>query len=189
MPMTAWIITFIFLNIIGNGYAVSTAAKQKYPHQLLTDDYSILNENDLAACTLGMGLTPIFGKNSLGFNYWQCFSREQLSITLRDTGLIDTDGDRIDPMGYIEITATDNNRTIHKYQMRRSWPVKYFQKDFIQWRKLMKGEKYVCLEGSFVDHKYKIENGEEQEVYGWIFNELKTKKGCAAYLNQYIFIH
>ncbi len=40
-----------FMNI---AYAVSKIAKQKYPYSLLTNDYGILNENDLGDLAGGL---------------------------------------------------------------------------------------------------------------------------------------
>lgn len=67
--------------------AVSTDIKKKYPYPLLTDDYEILNENDIAAYTWGLKSRPFTTKEPSGeYTYWQCFPRESIEITLTDTG-------------------------------------------------------------------------------------------------------
>ncbi len=48
------IITLLCLAIVTDANAVSVSAKKKYPYPLLTDDYGILNENDLGAFTWGV---------------------------------------------------------------------------------------------------------------------------------------
>ncbi len=67
--------------------------------------------------------------------------------------------------------------------MRARWSVADFEKRFNKWRKIMKGEKYVCLAGDFVNFEHKKENGIERDVYNWIFEKIKTKKGCDSYLH------
>lgn len=65
--------------------------------------------------------------------------------------------------------------------MRREWTVSEFQADFNHWHRLMKGEKYVCLGGSFIRRENKIVNGNKKIIYSWIYDRIKTKKGCAGY--------
>lgn len=45
----------------------------------------------------------------------------------------------------------------------------------------MKNEKYVCLEGGFLNHRDRVINGKKQEIYSWEFEKIKTKKGCDSY--------
>jgi hypothetical protein len=66
--------------------AVSIEIKQKYPYPLLTEDYGLLNENDLAAYTWGLKPRPFTKQESSGaYTYWQCFPRESIEVTLTDT--------------------------------------------------------------------------------------------------------
>ena len=53
-----------------------------------------------------------------------------------------------------------------------------FEKIFNKWRKIMKDEKYVCLAGSFMFREHKMEDNKERENYQWVFEAIKTKKGC-----------
>jgi hypothetical protein len=181
--MKRWII-FIFLlsfGILNNANAITAKAKQKYPYPLLTDDYGILNENDLGAYTWGLSPRPFSKEDSGEYNYWQCVPREHVSLTLRDMGSFSEDSGTRDTIGDLVITMRIKPEVIHKYEMRRSWTVSDFQKDFNHWRKLMKGEKYVCIAGSFGSCKKKVMNGVTKEICGWIFDKIKTKKGCAGY--------
>ncbi len=44
-------------------------------------------------------------------------------------------------------------------------------------------EKIRCLKaGDYVNYEHKNDNGIERNVYGWIFEKMKTKKGCDSYL-------
>lgn len=81
--------------------AVSVLAKQRYPYPLLTNDYGILDDIDLAAYTWGLkprSFTP--NEVSGRYTYWQCFPRECISIVLEDTGLSSSDVGWRDTMAY-----------------------------------------------------------------------------------------
>jgi hypothetical protein len=77
--------SILFINIV---YAVSNIDKQKYPYSLLTDDYGILSKNDLGAFAWGLKPQKFTAeKGTTGpYNYWQCFPREFVMVTLSDTG-------------------------------------------------------------------------------------------------------
>lgn len=182
--MKLWITFFIisFLAIPCGAWSISIAVKQKYPYQILTDDYGILNENDLAGYVWKMNPAPFKGKFS-GLNYWQCFPRENISLVLLDTGSSTEDFNYKDNIGDMQIRVWVKKNVSHEYAMRRAWTVGEFQKDFNRWRKLMKGEKYVCLGGHFVDYEKTKDHGVAVETYGWIFDKIKTKKGCYSYFD------
>ncbi len=92
-------------------------------------------------------------------------------------------------VAYLEIDVLtnkdirDNEHIKHNYEMRASWTITGYQKRFNKWLKLMEGEKYVCLAGHFVDLEKKVRNGKTWITYGWIFEKLKTKKGCDSYFD------
>lgn len=74
-----------------------------------------------------------------------------------------------------------NKNLVHEYEIRKRLTVVDLEQRFNTWRKIMKGAKYVCLAGDFVGYEHKKENGIERDVYGWIFEKIKTKKGCDSY--------
>lgn len=176
-------IVVLCLFISTQAQAISESAKKKYPYQLLTADYGILNENDLAAYTWKIThQMPAFSKGSLGINYWQCFARNQVSVTLEDTGGYSEDFPLNTTIADLTINVRDQSGITHEYGMRSVYDLPTYQRDFNRWQKLMKGEKYVCLGGDFVSVQNEFApNGEKIKVYGWIFDKLKTKKGCASY--------
>jgi hypothetical protein len=184
MKYLSSIMIIILCGISCNALSISLAAKQKYPFPLLTEDYGILNEHDLALYSYiyNVNPRPFTGKPS-GLNYWQCFPRENISITLEDMGYSSEDFSWKDTASDLEISGMVRPGVFHEYGMRRAWPVRDFQKQFNSWRRLMKGEKYVCLAGHFVNYSEPSDYGVKRKVYGWIFDRLKTKKGCVAYLN------
>lgn len=53
------------------------------------------------------------------------------------------------------------------------------------WKRLMKNQEYVCIGGAFAGTYKKIENGQEIKKHGWIFKNLKTKKGCDSYFSDW----
>lgn len=174
------LIIFIFLPL--QTWSLSLSAKQKYPTVLLTDDYGILNENDLGAYTWGIkheSFTP--KENSHGFNYWQCFPRDHVSINIEDMGYSTEDYGWKDTLADITIKVWIKPGVFHQYEMRRVWPVSQSLKDFKRFHQLMKNEKYVCLAGNYVGLEKYENHGFKQEEYGWIFDKIKTKKGCASY--------
>lgn len=161
--------------------AVSLSAQKKYPFVLLTKDYDILDENDLGDFSWGFKRHP-FDPKGFGGNYWQCFPRESIEITLKDTGSSSEDIGWKDNMADLKIEVWVNKNLVHEYEMRKRVSVIEFEKRFNEWRDLMKGAKFVCLAGDFVNLEHKKENGIERDVYGWIFEKIKTKKGCDSYL-------
>jgi len=162
-----------------NIYAIDDSLKKKYPYSVLTNDYGILNEKDLNDDFKPP--IPFSPKNISGYIYWQCYPRDNVTITLKDIGyssqnISDNDGE-------LTITVYRKSGILHKYSMRRNWPVMGVEKKFNRWMKLMKNEKYVCLAGSSAIREDKIMHGQKQQVYFWTFEKIKTKKGCDSYFD------
>lgn len=179
---------FIFMLFISMSYtanAVTELARKKYPYQLLTEDYGILNEKDLAIYGSGTPATPrpFCEKNINSNNYWQCFPRDNISIIFRDTGSSSEDFGWRDTIAELEIKIWIKHGVYHEYGMSRVETFSDYQKILNRWHYLMKKEKYVCLAGHFVDKNTRIENGISQEVHEWIFDKIKTKKGCNSYFS------
>jgi len=159
-----------------SAYAIDDAIQKKYPFAKLTNDYGILNENDLND---RLKPEPFSTKELTGHIYWQCFPREDVSTTIEDIGhsthdLDDNDAD-------LNITAYSKPGVIHKYVMRHNWATPGTEKRFNQLIKIMKGEKYVCLSGEFRFLEERIISGQKQLVYYWTSEKIKTKKGCNSY--------
>ena len=172
-----WLITAL------NACALSITAKEKYPYPLLTEDHDILNENDLGAFTWGFKPRLFTTEESSGqYNYWQCFPREQVKVSLEDIGYSSTELGWKNNVAYLKINVMTDKGIIHAYEMRANWSIKDSQKRFNKWLGLMKGEKYVCLAGEFVRREHVV-RGIFREEYGWVFEKLKTKKGCDSYFD------
>jgi hypothetical protein len=138
-------------------YATHPAAKNKYSYLLLTKNYHILNDKDLADYGQGKPPRPFSLENSGPYNYWQCFPREKVIIYLEDMGYSTEDVGGMDTLADLKIRIYVTPRIIHEYQMRAVWPVADYEKRFNLWHKLMAREKYVCFAGSFGSKKKKLE--------------------------------
>jgi hypothetical protein len=163
--------------------AVSINAQKKYPNVLLSNDYGILSENDLGDFSWGFpeNKQSPFNPKEVGGNYWHCFPRESIQITLKDTGFSTDEMGWKDTMADLEIKVWISPTLVHVYGIRKRFSVVDFEKRFDKWQRIMRGAKYVCLAGEFVNYEHKNENGMERDVYGWIFEKIKTKMGCDSY--------
>jgi len=181
------ILMFMIIFLISySAYAIDNAAKKKYPYSILTKDYGILNERDLNDDLEPEPFSLEKPPNDIsGHVYWQCFPRDRVSTTLEDAGssgyssFSPEKGDDND--GYLTITVYSKPGILHKYEMRRHWPLTGTKQRFDRFIKIMRGEKYVCLAGSFFLRETRTRHEQKQQVYFWTFEKLKTKKGCDSY--------
>jgi len=150
---------------------------KKYPYSVLTDDYGILNEHDLSR---PRGFTPPrkFPDGKLYYFYWQCFPRKDVRISLRDIGYSSFNIDDNDSELTIEAYTISET---HQYGMRRDWPVRGNEKAFDGYQKIMRGQKYICLQGTYFFYKDSVTDGKKNRTYYWTFEKMKTKKGCESY--------
>jgi hypothetical protein len=163
--------------------AISVDIKKKYPYPLLTDDYGILNKNDIAAYTWGLKPRQFTAEGPSGeYTYWQCFPRKSITVTLKDTGQTASEFGK-DNIADLQIRVSVKPDLIHQYNMRARWGVMEFEKRFNKWQKIMKNEKYICLAGSFMFRENEVENGKVRERYAWVFEKMKTKQGCDSYFD------
>ncbi|MDP1614812.1 MAG: hypothetical protein Q8L68_03355 [Methylococcales bacterium] len=162
-------------------FSLNLDAQEIYPKVLLKKDYGILSKDELGAYARYVKPALHAGKIDRNYPYWQCFPREHVTITLIDKGYSSEDIGNIDNYGAILITAWSSGGISNEYSMRRPWAVDEEEEIFHRWQKLMKNEKYVCLAGSIGRAEEKITNNKRSITYFWIFERIKTKKGCDAY--------
>jgi hypothetical protein len=174
-------ILVLFLLFFQSAYAKVDAKSKhrqelfsRYPHGLLTDDYGVLNLDDLKinACE-GMP-TPFSEKNpSSAYPYWQCFE-------VKNSKMICERG-KYDPyeralMSMLVVSGTRDGE-LHEFISRRPIPLRscrLYQRD---WQKFTTNEKYVCVSGADPGKEIK----EAKTAWVWIFGRYKTKKGCDSY--------
>jgi hypothetical protein len=125
---------------------------------------------------------PFNLEDSGGYQYWQCFPRDKVYITLEDFGYSSENVGWEDTLSDLTIRIYVTPRIIHEYQMRRPWPFSENLPRFKLWHRLMKDQKYVCFAGSFSSKKEVIDQAIPREIYSWIFEKIKTKKGKDSYL-------
>ena len=146
--------------------------KSKFPYGLLTDDYGILNVSDLAinAC---IAEPRIFNPENHyhPYEYWQCFESKTISLRCDSSGIPD---EHEGIMGLVVVKVSSKNGQ-HEYIERRPWPLKEC-KDFVKDATvLLRGTRYACISGSVIEQE---NDGSSHPTTAWVFERLKTKKGC-----------
>lgn len=172
-------IFFICTAMMLNTYANPVLIPEKYKIYLLTNNYEILNQNDFKK--YNTNLKPRFftaEKPSGAYIYWQCFPRDHIAIILKDTGFSSDDFGWKDNIADLKIIITAKPKVIHEYNIRKRMTVTDFERIFNKWRAIMKNEKYVCLAGSFISREQTTLHNKNIEKSRWVFEALKTKKGC-----------
>jgi hypothetical protein len=146
--------------------------KSKFPYGLLSDDYGILNVNDLAinAC---IAEPRIFNPDNRyhSYEYWQCFESKTISFSCSSNGISDKyEG----IMGLVTVKVSSEHGQ-HEYIERRPWPIKECKGFLNDAAALLKGTRNACISGSFIEP----ESGDSSyPTFSWVFERLKTKKGC-----------
>ncbi len=153
------------------------ALLSRYPYGLLTDDYGILNEDDLKVNTCMATPSPFSEKKpNSAYSYWQCFEVK--------TAKLICEGRKYDPdektrVSWLVLSAKLNGAS-HEYMARRNMPVRSCELYQKEWRKHTRNEKYVCVSGNMWSHE-KEESGNKK--WTWIFGRYKTKRGCDSYFD------
>ena len=170
----------IFILIIPTSlFAITSETLKKYPYQLLTNDYGILNEANLKRYTYEINVEPFTGKFN-GLDYWQCYPTKNLSVWYEKQN---DDPYEKTERGDAHITIRDTSTTMHDYVPRRSFSSDYAKEKVSTWKHLLKNQQYACIGGIYVSTHKKMKDGKEITEHGWIFENLKTKKGCDSYFS------
>lgn len=179
MKKYLFIIITVFLLLPIQLFAVDQRNLKKYPYQLLNNDYGILNEANLKRYANEI-VSQQFNWEITGFDYWQCFPTNNVTVWY-DKGEYDPYDKviRSDPHIKVEITPA----LTHEYEPRRNFSINYAKEKVAAWKHLIKNEKYVCIGGAFAGTHKKIVDGREVTEHSWIFENLKTKKGCDSYFS------
>jgi hypothetical protein len=159
---------------------------RKYPYGLQTPSYGVLSEDDLQIDALRVAPGPP-GQNGVffGHNRWQCFPRSNIKFIYRTWRGNDGMGpsDVIVTMCAYDFIGTLNGET-QVYGARRAHPVDRCRFIARAWKKLTRGEPYVCLngEGGGLDES-SSKPGSKERV--WIWDKFKTRKGCHSLFGRY----
>ncbi len=150
--------------------------RKEFPYGLLTDDFGILNKQDLKTNTCIAEPAPFSEKDKVSsYPYWQCFEVEN-SKMICERGKYDSYEKAL--MSMLVVSGTRDGE-LHEFISRRPIPLRscrLYQRD---WQKFTKNEKYVCVSGA--DPGKEIKGA--KTVWVWIFGRYKTKTGCDSYFD------
>jgi hypothetical protein len=150
--------------------------RKEFPYGLLTDDYGILNKQDLRTNTCIAEPIPFSEKHHVSsYPYWQCFEVRK-SKMICERGKYDPHEKTL--MSMLVVSGIRDGE-LHEFISRR--PISFrscrlYQRD---WQKFTRNEKYVCVSGADPDKEIK----EAKTVWVWIFGRYKTKRGCDSYFD------
>ncbi|MBC7420101.1 MAG: hypothetical protein H7328_05185 [Bdellovibrio sp.] len=148
--------------------------KELFPYALLTDDFGILNKDDLKMNQC-IAEPSLFSENSSTFYpYWQCFEIKDAKIVCEGKKYSTEEKSQ---MTMLVISGTRNNE-LNEFISRRPMKLKTCHLYLRDWARFTKNEKHVCVSGDFIDSEI---NKADLKKRSWIFDRYKTKKGCDAY--------
>ncbi len=155
------------------------AEKEKKPW-LLTDDYGILSKDDLYTANLNRThKTQMNTPDEEDYMRWQCFPAKQIVLKCRSW----PDDKPGQFMGEADIDV-DTDTEHHNYGFRRAWDLNVCLSYLKDWKRLAKNQDTICLLGIPAGEEQKKVNGKFVLVHGWVWDRLKTKKGCSSYFKR-----
>lgn len=151
----------------------------KYPYNLLTFDYGIVTNDDLAYDNHGRRIGPYNPENSVSALYWQCFPVDDVEAGFK--AWVGSDGmdryDAIHTMCTIEISINLNNDP-QVFADRRGHQIDFCLDFTNAWKKLTKNQKVVCISGEGGEF---YQDADTKRHKLWTWNKFKTKKGCYSF--------
>lgn len=153
---------------------------QKYPYGLLTSDYRILNEDDLGVYAWWAKSTPFDDSSVSGYMYWQCYPISMVKLGCKKVGSDDPGIQYADADIRIE-TETE----IHEYEFRKAVESAVCYEYLKHWKQLIKDQYAVCIAGYHGEAEKKIIRGKTKKIIGWVYDKLKTEKGCYSYFEKH----
>lgn len=166
-----------------NTPSINQTLRERYPHSLLTPDYGIVTEFDLADDARTYRMAPYDPQTSRQA-YWRCVPTKEVSSlyeTWRDS----------DPLGSKDsiitlcslYTMVKSKDAWHLYHGRRAQPVEFCREYIKKWKALTKDEPVVCLSGDATGVETKKVKGVSRRIYSWVWNKFRTPKGCHSYFD------
>lgn len=153
----------------------------KHPHNLLTPDYGIVTEDDLAFDEFSQHIQPYNPNDTLGSLHWQCLPLKE--VTARFESWRGQDGGGPSNKTYRMCTVVIEVRHSEELQIyadRRAHRVE-FCRDFIRaWKRITKDEKVVCLNGDGGGFETD-EHGQKYKLWTWY--KFKARNGCYSYFS------
>lgn len=168
----------LFLLTIHFAWAESTLdhlnkLKKKYPYGLLTNDFGILSESDLAINTCYGMVDPVSSGNG-AYPYWQCFETKNTKF---ECARGDYDNEEKSMMTIMAIVVEQGQHSDEYLSPRaiRMADCQYFKHE---WMRTTKKETHVCISGQEMTYKKQTLKGTKSF---WIFDKFKTSKSCVPY--------
>ncbi|NBT57600.1 hypothetical protein EBT16_02335 [bacterium] len=150
--------------------------RRVFPQGLLTDDFGVLNRQDLKINSCIAEPIPFSLNNSANsYPYWQCFETKQSSLHCEPG---DYDPVEKSLMSML-ILSGEKDGELHEYISRRPMALESCRLYERDWQKFTHDEKYVCISGASAS----MEADNHKKKWVWIFGRYKTKKGCDSYFD------
>lgn len=168
----------VFTFILITPYFKEHSLQRDQPYGLLTPDYNILSQDDLSMDLWLQGKVGdvSFTEKMGGRIYWQCFPIKE--VHPKYEAWVDADSHLTsENMCDLEI-AVQHKGIRHVYGGRRAYGIEYctdFMKNF---KRLTKGQEYICLNGDYV--VFDQEESVDSATHVWMWNKMKTRIGCHA---------
>jgi len=168
-----FLLPILSLNVAQASLYKSETLTEKYPHRILTPDYEILNQDDMAY-EVWLRETPPYNPsgNDYAARYWQCVPVNDVSIQdniWEDSGQL---------MCELEFQFVRKPNGWQAYGGRRALPYEACEHFIHEWQRITHKQKYVCFNGEGGTFDKNVELGRE---CGWVWTKIKTKKGCFSY--------
>lgn len=175
----------LYLLILSILFAKEVQSLNKsYPHAVLTADHGIITESYLLDEIKEINKASPFNMKSTDYGRfrWQCFPVKNVKPKYRYWK-------DADPMGYASVIVTmcDFDVTVldgkirHLYHGRRAKEVTYCNEFKKHFSRITKNEQYICLNGEPGSLEIKKEKGKDITTKYWVWNRIKTKKGCHSF--------
>lgn len=150
--------------------------KTEFPYALLTDDFGILNKQDLKINTCIAEPVPFsFDKRASSYPYWQCFEVKNSKMTC-ERGKFDSYEKAV--MSMLVVSGVRDGE-MHEFISRRPISLRSCRLYKEDWQKFTKNEEFVCVSGADPGKEIK----DEKTAWIWIFGRYKTRKGCDSYFD------
>ncbi len=148
--------------------------KELFPYALLTDDFGILNKDDLKINQCIAEPSPFSESNRTSYPYWQCFDLKDSKMVCEGKKY---SADEKSRMTMLVLSGTRNGEH-NEFISRRPMKLKTCHFYLHDWVRFTKNEKHVCISGDFISSEIN-KTGQKKRI--WMFDRYKTKKGCDAY--------
>ncbi len=170
--MFAFLFPVSIMAIEGNAHLQEL--KELFPYALLTDDFGILNKDDLKINQCIAEPSLFSESTSTSYPYWQCFELKGVRMVCEGKKYSIEEKSR---MTMLVLSGTRNG-AFNEFISRRPMKLNACHLYLRDWMRFTKNEKHVCISGDFI---YSEINKTGPKKMVWIFDRYKTKKGCDAY--------